>query len=143
MRFGLFSVMILATALSAQSQSTRAQSVEGDTERGRLVFGSCRTCHYPEKGVGHHNGPSLWNIFGREVGSQPDFDYSPALREADFVWTPELLDLWLENPRDFLSGNTMMIAPMRDPQRRADLIEYLKQFAPPEQERQDLTPEPE
>ena len=106
-------------------------AVVGNAERGRLVFATCRTCHYPEKGVGHNNGPSLWNIFNLEVGSQPGFDYSPALRNAEFVWTPELLDLWLQDTRRFLPGNMMMSPGEPDPQRRADLIEYLKQVSSP------------
>lgn len=107
-------------------------AVTGNAERGRLIFASCRTCHYPEKAVGHNNGPSLWNIFNLEVGSQPGFDYSPALRNAEFVWTPELLDLWLQDTSKFLPGNMMMSPGETDPQRRADLIEYLKQVSTPE-----------
>lgn len=103
---------------------------KGDAERGRMVFASCRTCHYPEKAVGHNNGPSLWNIFNLRVGSQPGFEYySDALKQADFQWTPELLNLWLANPREFLPGNMMMARPVEDPQDRADLIEYLKTFS--------------
>lgn len=103
----------------------------GDAARGRLVFATCRTCHYPEQSVGHNNGPSLWNIFALQVGSQPGFDYSPALRNAEFVWTPELLDLWLQDTVNFLPGNMMMSPGESDPQRRADLIEYLKQISTP------------
>ena len=102
----------------------------GDAERGRMVFAPCRTCHYPEQAVGHNNGPSLWNIFNLRAGSQPGFDYySDTLKQADFQWTPELLNLWLANPRAFLPGNNMMVRPVEDPQDRADLIEYLKTFS--------------
>lgn len=124
MRSFLLAILLLFTALPAF-----AEPIVGDADRGRLAFAPCRTCHYPEKEVGHNNGPSLWNIFNLEAGSQPGFDYSSVLRQASFVWTPELLDAWLQQPRSFLPGNMMMSAGEPDPQRRADLIAYLKTFS--------------
>lgn len=110
-----------------------AEMPVGDAERGRLKFGPCRTCHYPEKGVGHNNGPSLWNIFNKRAGSQPGFEYySDALKQADFVWTPALMNVWLADPQRFLPGNMMMSLGIEDAQDRADVIEYLKTFSEPE-----------
>ena len=107
-----------------------AELPQGDAERGRLTFGPCRTCHYLEQVVGHNNGPSLWNIFNTRVGSQPGFDYySDALKQADFVWTPELMNVWLADPQNFLPGNMMMSKGIEDAQDRADVIEYLKTFS--------------
>lgn len=108
--------------------AVHAEPVQGDAERGNLAFAPCRTCHYPEKGYGHHNGPSLWNLFGRKAGSVPGFAYySDELKNAGFAWTPELLEHWLANPRRFLPGSNMVVFETT-PQQRADLIEYLKQF---------------
>lgn len=101
---------------------------EGDAERGERVFWQCRTCHYPEQAVGHNNGPGLWNIFGQQVGSQPGFEYSATLQQASFVWTPELMDVWLQDPARFMPGNMMMSPGISDAQQRADLIEYLRGF---------------
>lgn len=101
--------------------------LKGDALRGRLVFGSCRTCHLPDKGAGNHNGPNLFGIVGRKAGTREGFQYySDELKSADFVWTPELLDLWFANPGSFLPNSAMIFPPITDPQRRADLIEYLK-----------------
>lgn len=120
----------LISLLLVLSVPALAEMPEGDGERGRLKFGSCRTCHYPEKVVGHNNGPSLWNIFNTRVGSQPGFDYySDALKQADFVWTPELMNVWLADPQNFLPGNMMMSKGIADAQDRADVIEYLKTFS--------------
>ena len=117
---------------AAAPQSTAAQStafVPGDPVRGRIVFGACRTCHYPDKGAGHQNGPSLWNIFGRRAGTQEGFAYySEALKNSGLVWTPEYLDAWLANPEGFIRGTSMMSLGVPDPQQRADLIAYLMQF---------------
>lgn len=123
MNKGLFALLfVLATAASA------GESVQGDADRGRLAFAPCRTCHYPEQGYGHHNGPSLWNVFGRQAGTAEGYvDYSDEMKSAGFTWTPQLLNLWLANPRRFLPGSSMVVFETT-PQQRADLIEYLKQF---------------
>jgi len=103
--------------------------LKGDIGRGRLAFGSCRTCHLPDKGAGNHNGPNLFGVFGRKAGTREGFlYYSDEMKNADLVWTPELLDLWLANPDKFLPNSAMIFPPISDAQRRADLIEYLKTF---------------
>ncbi|MGB1562827.1 MAG: c-type cytochrome [Sinimarinibacterium flocculans] len=119
---------LAVVALMICAGATAQEPVQGDAGRGRLAFAPCRTCHYPEQGYGHHNGPSLWSLFGRRAGSAEDYPhYSDALKAADFVWTPELLDFWLANPRRFLPDSSMVVFETT-PQQRADLIEYLKQF---------------
>ena len=100
-----------------------------DLVRGRVVFGACRTCHYPDRGAGHQNGPSLWSIFGKQAGTQVGFAYySQALKDSGLVWSPEYLDAWLADPSGFVPGNMMMSLGVPDPQQRADLIAYLMQF---------------
>jgi len=103
--------------------------LKGDIARGRLALGSCRTCHLPDKGAGNHNGPNLFGVFGRKAGTREGFlYYSDEMKNADLVWTSELLDLWLANPDKFLPNSAMIFPPISDAQRRADLIEYLKTF---------------
>lgn len=120
--------MVLAiTAPLLLAQDPAPEMPEGDYDRGRLVFGQCRTCHYPEKAMGHNNGPSLHRIFGQVAGKQPGFEhYSDTFREAEFVWTPQLLFLWLADPLAMFPDTTMMARGIPDPQQRADLITYLK-----------------
>lgn len=99
---------------------------QGDPERGRLVFGRCRTCHFTDADAGHGNGPNLHRIFGKVAGKQAGFDhYSPQLKSAQFVWTPGALSAWLENPMAAMPGTSMMSAGIPDQQERADLIAYL------------------
>jgi len=100
----------------------------GDAERGRLVFGACRTCHYPEAFMGHNNGPNLHRIFGKVVGKQEGFEYySETFKAAKFVWTPQLMFAWLENPMAVFPESSMMSLGVPDAQRRADLIAFLQQ----------------
>lgn len=122
-----FLLLLLLAVAPAGAQTDTTAMPEGDPERGRLVFGQCRTCHYPEPEVGHNNGPSLYRIFGQVAGKQPGFAYySETFRNAQFVWTPQLLYLWLADPLAMFPGTTMMARGIPDPQQRADLVAYLK-----------------
>lgn len=120
---------VIATLLALTAGTSLAQEpVKGDAARGRLSFGQCRTCHYPEKAYGQHNGPNLHGIFGRKAGSIADYAYySEEMKKAGFIWTPELLDFWLANQGKFLPNSTMVVFEL-SAQQRADIIEYLKQF---------------
>lgn len=121
-------VLCLPLLAVAQTEDAGANALAGDVDRGRLVFGQCRTCHYPDPAMGHNNGPNLYRIFGKVAGKQPGFEYySETFKKAQFVWTPQLLDRWLANPRTLFPDSTMMSLGVPDPQQRADLIAYLKQ----------------
>lgn len=128
----LLSFWMLSLLMLASSPLVLAEQLadyRGDIDRGRLVFGQCRTCHYPEKFIGHHNGPNLHAIFGQVAGKQPGFDYySETFKAAEFVWTPELLFFWLADVDAMFPDTTMMSLGVPDPQQRADLIAYLQQF---------------
>lgn len=116
-------------AVPVMAEISEETEIVGDASRGRLPFFGCQTCHYPHKEMGHNTGPNLYGIFGREAGSYEDFTYySDALKQANFIWTPEILDLWLQDPTKMMPGTIMMAVPIKDAQKRADLIEYLKQF---------------
>ena len=85
----------------------------------------CKACHSFDSGGGNMIGPALFGFFGRNVGEQAGFDYSPVMRNADFVWTPRALDAWLTQPGHFLPGNRMTFAGVFRQKDRDDLIAYL------------------
>ena len=85
----------------------------------------CKACHSFDEGRGNMIGPALFGFFGRNVGEQAGFDYSPVMRNADFVWTPRALDAWLTQPGHFLPGNKMTFAGVFRQKDRDDLIAYL------------------
>ena len=104
--------------------------VEGSAERGRLIFATCKTCHYAEPFMGHNNGPNLHRIFGKVAGKQPGFEYySDTFKAAEFEWSPQLMFAWLENPLAMFPDSTMMSAGIADPQARADLIAFLREIS--------------
>lgn len=96
-----------------------------DYARGRRTFKLCVSCHLLEEGAGHRVGPNLSGFFGREIGTAEGFAYSSALQDADFIWTPEQLELWLANPRSFLPGNRMSFSGVRREDDRHAVIAYL------------------
>ena len=126
-RLGI-SILLLALIPISQADELQSRLALADVDRGRLVFGPCRTCHYPDAFMGHNNGPNLSGVFGKVAGKQPGFDYySDRFKQAEFVWTPQLMYAWLENPMAMFPDSSMMSRGVPDAQDRADLIAYLKQ----------------
>ena len=52
-------------------------------------------------------GPNLYKIVGRKAGSLPDYAFSNAMKEADFVWDEEKLDRFIAKPDEVVPGNNM------------------------------------
>lgn len=117
----LFVVFVIAILAAMPAMAA------GDPVKGKQVFNQCKACHWLTDKPRPKMGPNLNGLFGRKAGTSPSYKaYSPALRQAGFVWTDDKLDHWLENPRTFLKGNRMVFAGVRNEARRADLIAYLK-----------------
>ena len=72
-------------------------------------------------------GPPLGEMMGRRAGAVPGFPYSEALQGSDLVWTEQSLDAFLVAPQRVLPGNRMISPALREPQRREDLIFFLRQ----------------
>lgn len=98
---------------------------EADLETGQRLAMQCRACHSFDAGGPNLIGPNLHGFFGRPVASAPGYGYSPALREADFIWTPDALDAWLAQPATFLPGNRMAYAGLSDRSDRDAVIAAL------------------
>lgn len=97
-----------------------------DPKAGERVFKECKACHRIEEGV-HMVGPSLHGVVGRAVASIGDFSYSSTLAGIEEVWTPEAINAFITNPKEFAPGTLMTYAGLRDAQDRADVIAYLEQ----------------
>lgn len=96
-----------------------------DYARGKRTYKLCQSCHTLAEGGQNLVGPNLYGVFGRQIGSVEGFNYSSAVQDADFVWTPEQLDSWLTSPRDFLPGNKMSFAGVRREEDRLGVIAYI------------------
>ena len=82
-------------------------------------------CHSLKEGE-NKVGPSLYSKIGKTAGQVPGFNYSTANKSSGAVWTEEVLFKYLKNPRAFMPGTKMAFAGIPDPQKRADVIAYLK-----------------
>ncbi len=104
-----------------------AQAAAQDVAAGEAVFRKCQACHTLAEGGANKVGPNLWGVIGSTAGARDTgFRYSKALVESGVAWTDEALDEYLANPRQFIKGNRMAFAGVRDAEDRADLIAYLK-----------------
>ena len=113
------------TSYQAAFDVLPAPYAQADYSLGRRTFKNCQSCHTITEGGRHLVGPNLHGIFGRTVGTAKGFQYSKALEAADFTWTPERLEEWLDNPRDYLPGNRMTFAGVHRPADRHAVIAYL------------------
>ncbi|OYY89533.1 MAG: cytochrome c family protein [Sphingomonas sp. 28-66-16] len=97
----------------------------GDATKGEAVFIACKTCHVVTEGQ-NRIGPSLHAVVGRKAGSIATYTYSAANKNSGITWTPEKLFQYLENPQRVVPGTKMTYPGLPDPQKRADVIAYLK-----------------
>ena len=99
--------------------------MSGDPTKGAAVFRQCQTCHVKEIGV-NKVGPSLAGVVGRTAGSIAGFRYSEANKGSGVVWSEQTLYTYLEDPKKFMPGTNMAFVGIKDSQKRADLVAYLK-----------------
>ena len=114
-------------ALVALSFALPTGVLAQDVAKGEKNFKKCVACHSIEEGGKNKTGPNLWNIMNRGT-AQADYKYSKkfaAWAEENPVWTPELMDAWLENSKKLVKGTKMAFKEKKE-SKRADLIAYLQ-----------------
>jgi cytochrome c len=111
----LFSLVALLPAAVAQ-------------EDGARLFEPCRACHSLDPAAQGLPGPNLSGLIGRKVGSDPAFDYSPALRKAredGLMWEAGRLDAFLADPAKMFPGLWMSMRGIEDAAERQALVRFL------------------
>lgn len=109
-----------------------AELAAADRETGRNALRSCNSCHEIAKdasATGVHAGPSLIGVFGRPVAGLPDYDYSPALRQAGGRWTVEALNAFIADPTGTHPGTGMLRTADMTRNERVALIAYMQMTA--------------
>ncbi len=125
-----------AQAPSSAEKGQRAMAVggasglQGDAIAGRQVFKKCQACHSLEPGK-TILGPSLARIVGRKSGAEPNFNYSPALKQAALTWDAATLDSYLMDPQKIVPGNRMSFPGLKTDHDRKDVIAFLAAPASP------------
>lgn len=101
------------------------------SDPGAKVFRACAACHTLRADEGPRAGPTLAGIFGRRIATQPGYDFSPALKKLDIVWTPETLSKLFEiGPAAYTPG-TKMPEQKVGAEDRAALVRFLQKATRP------------
>ncbi len=121
-----------AISLALVAGITPVLAQDGDPEAGESVYRQCQACHMVGENAQARVGPPLNDLFGRVAGTYDGFNrYSNAMKEAGengLVWNDETVAAYLEQPRQYIPGNQMAFAGLRDAEDRANVIAYLKQY---------------
>ncbi len=89
----------------------------------------CIACHTFTEGGPAGVGPNLYNVVGGPHAHMKGFDYSAALKAKTGSWTYAELYRWIKNPAVYAPGTKMTFAGLPDPQKRADVIAYLRSLS--------------
>jgi cytochrome c len=112
-------------AAAAADEPLPKRLASADPGRGENSAKKCASCHTFDKGGRNLVGPNLWGIVGRAKASVAGFNYSAAMKSKSGNWTPEELDVYLQNPKAMVPGTNMNFAGIPRGSERADLITFL------------------
>ena len=85
----------------------------------------CVACHSFNEGGAAGIGPNLYGVVGGPHAHMVGYAYSSALKAKKGPWTYAALYEWLKKPAAYAPGTKMSFAGLADPQKRADIIDYL------------------
>jgi cytochrome c len=122
-----------------QVASLATRLADASASEGEKGVRACAACHSFNEGGPNKVGPNLYDVMGAEIASVEDFNYSNALSGKEGKWTYEKMDAWLANPSGWASGTSMSYPGIKDPQKRADVIMYMREMG----ENPPPLPEPE
>jgi nitrite reductase (NO-forming) len=119
-----------APAPASQPSTGRATSLAGDPQVGKLVYRKCQACHSMEPGK-NSVGPSLAGIVGKKSASDPAYNYSQAMRNANLTWDIRTLDAYLIDPQKAMPGNKMPFPGLKTENERQNLVAFLAASSSP------------
>jgi cytochrome c len=94
---------------------------------GAQVFRACVACHTLKPDDGNRAGPTLAGLFGRRIATLKGYNFSPALKKLDIVWTPETVSKLFElGPATFTPGTKMPQQTIGSAEDRAALVRFLE-----------------
>ena len=68
--------------------------IDADIRKGAHIFGKlCGSCHHLNENSKNepNKSPALGNVYGRIVGADAYYDYSPIFDELSFRWNRKIL----------------------------------------------------
>lgn len=116
--FGIIAVMIIFSPMTTSADAFLPK-----------VMNKCKTCHTFYEGEKNKIGPNLFGIMGKRAGTAEGYKRYKAFKNADFVWTDDLMDAWLSNSRnwskDILNKSTSMSVKIKKEKQREEIIDFL------------------
>lgn len=88
---------------------------------------NCADCHSVAKPLKNKKGPGLTGVVNRKAGTVDGYNYSDAMKSADFNWTLEKLDAYIKNPKQVVPNDKMKFKGLADDKERQDLIAFLQE----------------
>ena len=96
-------------------------------DRGAQVYRACIACHTLTPDEGNRAGPTLHGIFGRRIATLNGYNFSPALKRFDIVWTPETVARLFEvGPMAYTPGTKMPEQTIGSAEDRDALVKFLE-----------------
>ena len=93
---------------------------------GAQVFRHCVACHTLKPDEGPRAGPTLWHVFGRRIATLPGYNFSPALKKLDIVWTKQTVSKLFEiGPAHYTPGTKMPEQTIGSEAERKALVDFL------------------
>ena len=123
--------LLLSALILGLPAVASAQQPAGDAAKGEQIFKTCGICHDIGPTAKIKVGPPLNGIVGRPWASWPGYSYSKGLQDGKAkgnVWTVDMIEKWLENPRALVPGTKMIFPGLKTADQRANVIAYLSQF---------------
>ena len=120
-----------APAAAAAEPPIAVLLASADPKKGEALTSSagCVACHSFNQGGKAGVGPNLYGVLGAPHGHMEGYAYSDALKSKAGNWTYDELNEWLKKPAAYAPGTKMSFAGLPDPQKRADIIAYLRTLA--------------
>lgn len=101
-------------------------------ERGAQLFRACAACHTLTPEDGNRAGPTLHGIMGRRIATAAGYNFSPALKALDIVWSKETISRLFEiGPNAYTPGTKMPEQTITTPEDRQALVEWLEKATAP------------
>jgi cytochrome c len=117
-------LLLLALVVFPKISSAAEEAVQGK----QLFEKRCTGCHSLDR---NKEGPNLKGVYGRQAGTAPSFNYSAALKSANFVWDDQRLEKWLTDTQSLVEDNNMDFHVPKA-EERAAIIGYLKSLSSPQ-----------
>lgn len=124
---GAAAIALIAAAVFAVPPVTYGSGTgAADAERGKILFEKrCTGCHSLDQ---NKEGPRLRDVYGRKAGTAASFEYSDAVKAAQFTWDETSLDKWLTDTESVIPNNDMDFR-VPSAEERAAIIAFLRSTA--------------